>query len=133
MKLKGFLWVSEVLTSLFWVIFFLILIFIDPYKASAAIFTLFFFSLLMALIGTWGLLEFRITTRIKGMEGMNQKIFTAFRHGVMISLIISGLLFMKGIQVLTLWDGIIFILAIILFEAYFLTRGNIIQSQDSRN
>jgi hypothetical protein len=33
---------------------------------------------------------------------------------------------MKGADVLSVWDGVIFVLAIILFEAYFMTRGSVL-------
>lgn len=130
MKLKNFFWQSEVLTSICWVIFFMIMFFVNPYKAEASIFILFFLSLLFAFAGTWGILEFRIVTKIKGLDGVNRKIFNSFRHGFMVSLAVSGLLFMQGIEVLTLWDGVVFVLAIILFEAYFLTRSTVINESD---
>ena len=122
MKLKNFFWQSEVLTSLCWIVFFLVLFFVNPQKADSGIFILFFVSLLFAITGTWGLLEFRFVTKIKGFDGINKKIFSSFRHGFMIAIIISGLIFMQGIEVLTAWDSVVFILAIALFEAYFLTR-----------
>jgi len=100
----------------------MILFFVNPYKADAGIFVLFFISLLFALAGTWGVLEFRIITRTRGFDAIQSKIFSSFRHGFMVSLVISGLLFMQGIEVLTFWDGVVFVLAIVLFEAYFLTR-----------
>ena len=109
----------------------MIMFFVNPYKADAGIFVLFFLILLFALAGTWGVLEFRLTTRIKGFDAIQSKIFNSFRHGFMISLIISGLLFMQGIEVLTFWDGTIFVLAIALFEAYFLSRKPRDLSNDS--
>ena len=126
MRLKNFLWLVEILTIIFWVIFLLILFFINPYKSEASIFTLFFISLLFAFAGSWSVVEFRIKTKIYGMDEINKKISSSLRHGAMVSLVLSGLLFMQGIDVLKFWDGIIFVLAIILFEAYFLARGNIV-------
>lgn len=130
MKIKGFLWTSEILTIFFWAIFFTLLIFINPYKADTGIFVLFFVTLFLALAGTWGLLEFHIATKIKGFEEIKNRTFNAFRHGIMFSAVAVGLLFMKGADVLSIWDGVVFVLAIILFEAYFMTRGNISLNQD---
>ena len=130
MKLKNLVWQSEIVTSIFWVVFFMILFFVNPYKAEAGIFVLFFISLLLAFAGTWGILEFRLVTKVKGFDAVNSKVFNSFRHGFMVSLVVSGLLFMQGIEVLTLWDGVIFVLAIILFEAYFLTRSTVIKEND---
>lgn len=126
MKLKNFLWLLEVLTVVFWVIFLLILFFVNPYKSEANVFILFFVSLLFAFAGTWSIIEFSLKVKFKGMEDVNKKILTSFRHGAMISLVGSGLLFMQGIGVLKFWDGIIFVLAVVLFEAYFLTRTSFV-------
>lgn len=126
MKIKGFLLTSEVLTILFWAVFFTILVFINPYKSETVIFILFFTSLALALAGTWGLLEFYLVTKLRGFEEIRNRTFNAFRHGMMFSFVSVGLLFMKGADVLSVWDGVVFVLAIMLFEAYFMTRGNII-------
>ena len=126
MKIKGFLLASEVLTIIFWAVFFAILVFIDPYKSATSIFILFFVLLFLALAGSWGLLEFYLVTKYRGFEEIRNRTFNAFRHGIMFSAVTAGLLFMKGADVLSVWDGVIFVLAIILFEAYFMTRGTIL-------
>jgi len=131
LKLKNFLWTSEVLTILFWAIFFVVVVFIDPYKSITGIFIVFFISLFLALAGTWGLLEFYIITKRRGFEEARKMTFNAFRHGIMFSAVAVGLLFMKGADVLSIWDGVIFVLAIILFEAYFMTRGNMLGENKS--
>ena len=131
MRLKNFLWIFEILTCVFWVIFLIILFFVNPYNAKAEVFVLFFISLLIAFAGTWAVTEFRLVTRYRGMDMLNRKLSNSFRHGFMVSLVVSGLLFMQGIGVLRVWDAAMFVLAIALFEAYFLTRGNII-SGDSK-
>jgi len=131
MRLKNFLWTSEVLTILFWAIFFVVLIFIDPYKSATGIFVVFFLSLFLALTGSWGLFEFYIVTKARGFEETKRRTFSAFRHGLMFSAVAVGLLFMKGADVLSVWDGVIFVLAIILFEAYFLSRGSMVSESKS--
>ncbi|MDD5732077.1 MAG: hypothetical protein PHU42_04265 [Patescibacteria group bacterium] len=131
MKIKGFLLTSEVLTIIVWAVFFAIIVFIDPYKSATSIFILFFALLFLALAGSWGLLEFYLVTKYKGFEEIRNRTFNAFRHGIMFSAVATGLLFMKGADVLSVWDGVIFMLAIILFEAYFMTRGTILNENKS--
>ncbi|MBI2448031.1 hypothetical protein HYV44_00520 [Candidatus Microgenomates bacterium] len=122
MKLKSFLWTSEIITSFCWVVFFLILVAANPQKSSFAIFLLFFVVLFTAVIGTYGLLELRWVMKKRGVDMIRAKIKNAFRHGLMFAFASVGLLFMRGIDVLSAWDAIIFILAIILIEGYFLTK-----------
>jgi len=124
MKLKNFFWTSETITSFFWVIFFLILFFTEPTKANTVIFVAFFTTLFLAILGTFGLLEFRLTLKYKSSENVKNKMFTAFRHGFMVAVVLVGLLFMEGVDVLTFWDGGIFVLAILLIEGYFLSKDN---------
>jgi hypothetical protein len=131
LKIKGFLLTSQILTILFWAVFFAILVFIDPYKAMTGVFVLFFVSLFIAFAGTWGMLEFYLVTKFRGFEEIKARTFNAFRHGFMFSAVAVGLLFMKGADVLSVWDGVIFVLAIILFEAYFMTRGTILNENKS--
>ena len=126
MKLKNFLWIVEILTIIFWAIFFMVLFFVNPYKSASSLFVLFFISIFFAVAGSWGLFEFYLVTKIKGLEEVKNRSFAAFRHGIMVSMVLTGILFMQGAGVLTPWDGVIFMLAIILFEAYFLTRGSVI-------
>jgi hypothetical protein len=116
----------EVLTIVFWAVFFMVLFFVNPYKSASSLFVLFFVSIFFAVAGTWGLFEFYIVTKIKGVEEIKSRSFSAFRHGAMVSLVLTGILFMQGAGVLTPWDGVVFMLAIILFEAYFLTRDSMI-------
>ncbi|HRY60320.1 MAG TPA: hypothetical protein P5096_02995 [Patescibacteria group bacterium] len=130
MRLNNFLWIFEILTCVFWVVFLSILFFINPYNAKAEIFILFFISLLIALAGTWTITEFRLVTKYRGMDALNRKLSNSFRHGFMTSLVISGLLFMQGLRVLKVWDAVMFVLAIALFEAYFLTRGNFMSGEN---
>jgi len=125
LKLKNILWIVEILTIVFWAVFFMILLFINPYKADVSVFILFFLMLFFAFAFTWSLVELHLVTRFKGSEEIKSKSFSSFRHGFMVSLVLVGILFMQGAEVLTVWDGVVFVLAIILFEAYFLTRGNI--------
>lgn len=122
MKLKSFLWTAEIIISFCWVVFFLILNVVNPQRASGGIFVLFFLLLFVAMAGTWGLLELRLIMKKQGVDMIKKKIFTSLRHGLMFSFIVTGLLFMQGIDVLSSWDAGIFILAVILFEAYFLTK-----------
>lgn len=126
MKLKNLLWVFEILAIAFWAVFFVILFFTNPNKSDISIFILFFITLFFAFAFSWGLAELYFVTKIRGMEEIKGRSFSAFRHGFMVSMVLSGILFMQGAGVLTLWDGIIFVLAIVLFEAYFLTRNNIV-------
>ncbi len=126
MKLKNFFWTGEILTAFFWVVFFLILNATEPKKAGMFIFVLFYLVLFAAIMGTVGLLEFRLSLKYKGSEKVKNKIFNSSRHGFMTALVLVGILFMRGIDVLTWWDGSVFVAAILLFEAYFMTRGNIV-------
>ncbi len=122
MKLKNFFWTSEIVTSFFWVVFFLVIIFINPNKTNAGTFILFYISLFLAIMGTVSLLELRIILKKRGTEEIKKKTTTSIRHGLMVAFVLVGLLFMEGIDVLTLWDGIILFLAILLIEAYFWSK-----------
>jgi len=123
MKLKNFFWTGEIVTSFSWIVFFLILIFINPYKADKIVFYLFFLTLFFSVLGTVGLLNLRWFLKRQGTEQIKRKIFTSFRHGIMVAVVLTGLLFMQSIDVLSWWDGVVFVLAVVLIEAYFLTKN----------
>ena len=126
MKLKSFIWIVEFLAIVAWAALFMSLFFVNPFKTEAIIFVSFFASLFFALAFSWGLVEFYLVTKIKGVDEMRGRSFAAFRHGAMVSMVVTGMLLMQGAEVLTPWDGVVFLLAIVLFEAYFLTRGGMV-------
>ena len=122
MKLKKFFWTNEVIVSFLWMLFFVLVNFTNPNKAHPIIFFAFFILFFAALVGTWSLLELRIMVKMQGIERIRHTLLTALRHGVMVGIVVAGILFMRLFDILHLWQGMILVVAIVLLEAYFLTR-----------
>ena len=122
MTIKTYLLGIGASTILCWIAFFLVFINIDPYKATNSGFISFFVSLFFALLGS--LMIFFFYTRMKfGVRGIVfSNLIIAFRHALLLSIIIIALLGFQALRVLTLWDGVLFALSILLIEAYFRAR-----------
>lgn len=127
MNIRTFFWTSEIVVSVIWVLFFLTVVFTNPFKSQVGVFAMFFTTLFCGLSLSWCLLELRMVIKKQGYDLINHKLFNAARHGLMFATICVGLLFMTAVDIFTVFDGLIFMIAVLLIEAYFLARRPVIQ------
>ncbi|MFA7308564.1 MAG: hypothetical protein WC045_00645 [Patescibacteria group bacterium] len=130
MDIKNFFWNSEIFVSFTWVIFFLTLNFTDPRNASVGVLILFFSSLFISILGTFGLLELRFRLKKHGYDTVKRQILTSLRHGIMFGIILVGLLGMTSLHLFKVFDGIVFVTAVLLLEAYFWSKKTPIKIEE---
>lgn len=91
---------------------------VNPYKADKFTFALFFVTLFFALVGTFTLIGFLIRIRVSEGQMVFSNVASSFRQAFFISLAAIGLLLLQTARVLTWWDGILLVAAILLLELY---------------
>lgn len=122
MTLGTYLFGISISTVLCWVAWILTLFNLDPKTAGTVGFLSFFTSLFFALIGTLTIAGFYIRLLASKNEYYYENITISFRQAILASIMVVGLLVLQALRLLNFFDGTLFVLAIILLEAYFLAR-----------
>ncbi len=122
MTLSSYLLGIGISTILCWVAWLLTLFNLDPRTAGTVGFLSFFTSLFFALVGTLTIAGFYLRLLSTKNEYYYENITISFRQAILASISISGLLILQALRLLHLFVGILFVLSIILLEAYFLAR-----------
>jgi hypothetical protein len=122
MRLQSYLLGIGLSSVICWVAFILTVIYISPEASKVLALSSFFVSLFFALAGTFTLVGFFVRTTLSHNELYYANINIAFRQGFFAAFTIISLLGMQALHLLTWWNGILFVIIIILIEFYFLTK-----------
>ena len=122
MNLSTYLTGIGLSTVLCWIAFTLTLLNVDPKSGGVWTILSFFASLFFALAGTIALLGFVLRRWLSKNEAYYENITISFRQGILASISVIGVLLMQALRILNIFDGILFVLSIILLEFYFLAR-----------
>lgn len=123
MTLKAYLWGMRVSTFFALAGLIFVIYYIDPDESGLVGKLLFYLSALLSFSGIFTL--FLVWVRSKKMTGESDDLSfmgTSFRQGVLLSLLLIILLFMKSIEILLWWDGMLVAAGIFLIELYFLSH-----------
>jgi len=109
MTLKKYLNLMAILAGICWLIFVASIFLMDPENVGFLGFLLFYYSLFLALLGSFSIIGFII--RIRFIKGpVFQQVSISFRQSFWLSLIIVFLLVIKGLGLLHWWNFVIFVL-----------------------
>ncbi len=100
----------------------LIIFYVNPETAGLVGAVLFFLMLFFSLSGLFALLGFYLKRKFFKSKIEFGQIGTAFRQGVLLSLIFTGMLMLQSIGMLFVWSAILFIIGISLLELYFMSK-----------
>ncbi len=101
----------------------LIIFYVNPETAGLIGAILFFLMLFFFLSGLFALLGFYLKRKFfKGKVGFGQ-IGTAFRQGVLLALIFTGMLMLQSFGMLFWWSAALFIIGTSLLELYFMSKS----------
>lgn len=95
---------------------------VDPQAADILTIGALFGSLFLALSGFLTLIIFYLRVKKSNFEELFTQLPIATRHAALISLVISGLIFLQMLRVLGWWEAALFLLIIVLLESFFRTR-----------
>jgi len=122
MTLKSYLIGISISTALCWTAWVLTIFNIDPKGAGSLGFLSFFVSLFFAIVGTFTIAGFYLRLWSSKNEYYFENINISFRQAILVAFSLVGLLVLQALRILNLFDGVLFVLSIILLEAYFLAR-----------
>lgn len=122
MSLRKFLVFMTLVTLICWVGWMTVLFYIDPDTTGFVGLFLFYISLFFALIGTFTLGGFFFRVWFTKTEMIFQHVGIAFRQSVFFSVLLVGALVLQGLAMLTWWNSLFLLLAMIVLEYFFLSR-----------
>ena len=97
---------------------------IDPYISGFVGLAFFYISLLFALSGTLSVIGYYIRSRFHKEELTYEQVANAFRQAILLSIFFTGSLILKSQGLLTWWNIVLFILALVLFEIFTIIKKN---------
>lgn len=121
MTLKSYLNAMAVATSVAFMGWGLVLMYIDPGSAGYMGMVLFYTTLFLGMMGFFTLISFSLKRWISNNEIIFSYIAGSFRQGFWLAVIIVGLLMMQGARILNWWDALLFVASISLLELYFIS------------
>jgi len=122
MTLRTYLNSMAVATSIAFMGWALVLIYIDPKSSGYIGLALFYTTLFLGLMGFFTLISFSLKRWISNNEIIFAFIASSFRQGFWLAIIIIGLLLMQGARILNWWDALLYVSAISLLELYFISE-----------
>jgi hypothetical protein len=111
-------------TSLFaWASFFLVVTRLDPEEFLGPLpFVAFYVTLFIAVTATASIASFYIRVLLSRNRVYYNNLNISIREGVFVSSLVLMFLALQYYRVLTIWDGILLIVAMILLEIFLLSR-----------
>lgn len=120
LRLYMFSLICTFILSLF--LFLLLFFSINPYAAPIWIILLFDFTFFLIWTSIFALIGFYLKVWATNHEVIFAHLLPTLRQAIFLSLIVTGLLFLKQIGVLNWWIGGMLVAAIILVELFFRSR-----------
>ncbi len=122
MSLKKYLILMTTTTFVCWLAWLIVLFYINPEEAGLVGFTLFYFSLFFALVGTFSLLGFFIRVWFTKDMVIFRFLGIATRQAFWLAILLVAALFMQSANFFHWWSIGLVILLLLLLEFFFLSR-----------
>jgi hypothetical protein len=123
MREKGYFTLFIAAAAIGWVTFGLILLNVDPFTAVWYEFLFFYFSLTLALIATFFIIGWTIRSWIIKRYRLHEGFGVMWRQSLFLTLLVVTLLLLQSVRVLAWWNMLIFVIALILFEVFFILNS----------
>lgn len=123
MRIRHYIWGLVISTLICWAAWALILFYIDPTTSGFIGPLMFYVSLFFALVGTFTLIGFFLRVWFSRNEVVYAHVSTSFRQGILLSVAVTGVLVLQSFRYLTWWSLLLFVLAVIILELFFVSQS----------
>jgi hypothetical protein len=121
MTLRQYLILMTISAVFCWMIWGFVIYFVDPTVAGIMGFIFFYLSLFLSLVGTLSVLGLLLRKKFGKEEFIFKTVTISFRQAILLGLMIIGALILKSQKLLTWWNIIFLILALIIMEFFFIS------------
>lgn len=122
MSLNIYLTILNFFGVLGWLGVLFLVFFLSPYGNLQQNLILFLISFFLAIWGSYSTLEFSIRKRLHDLSSPKSHLMQSARHGFLLAIILTIMLFLQYLKVLTWWDGGLLVLIGISVELYLRSR-----------
>ena len=110
MSLRQYIIIMIFATILCWISFGFVIVNIDPFDAEYLSFSFFYISAFFSLLGTLSLIIFGFHNMfLKKGEPLYKIVQESFRDGVILSAVLTSLLYLQGKGLLNMWNTLILV------------------------
>lgn len=95
---------------------------LSPFSSTPIALSLFYTSIILALTGTFTLINYYIRISLNKGEIYNVQFNTSLRQGFLLAAMVALALAFQRLKVLTWWDGLLLLAIVLLIEFYFMAR-----------
>lgn len=118
-------------TAVSWIAVALILTTVDPTNTSIAVFAIFYASMFLAITGVCSIVGFSMRVLIlKKQLFLSREVAVSFRQAILFATLSIAGLFLQSRKLLTWWTAILLLLAITVFEIFFISTRTRRMEQD---
>ncbi|MBU0597604.1 hypothetical protein KKF61_01250 [Patescibacteria group bacterium] len=122
MSLKQYLIIVSSATIICWLAWLVVLFYINPNEAGFVGFFLFYCSLIFALVGSFSLIGFFGRVWFAKEKVIFRHLGISTRQALWFSVLLTGVLMLKGANFLRWWTVLLIIILLVLLEFFFLSR-----------
>lgn len=124
MTLRQYLAIMALGTALAWSAVVLMVTMIDPTETQAVVIGAFYFSLLLALTGTFSVMGFISRISLLGKRlNVSRQVAVSFRQAVMLAIVATTALFLQSQAIFRWWNAALMLAFITVIESFFVTAG----------
>ncbi|MBU0670831.1 MAG: hypothetical protein ABH835_00830 [Patescibacteria group bacterium] len=123
MSIRTFIVLMTIATIVFWVAWFTVLLYIDPFTTNFIGFLSFYVSFFFGLMGVFTLIGFGIRYLMKKDLPAFRFIGVSLRQAIWFSGLVVASLILQGQQLFTWWAGLLMVFCLAILEAFFLSRA----------
>jgi hypothetical protein len=121
MTLRQYLILMTISAIFCWVIWVSVLYLIDPTQAGFLGFTFFYLSLFLSVVGTMSVMGLILRMKFGKEELVFRTVTVSFRQATLLGLLVIGGLILKSQRILTWWNILFLVLALIVIEFFFIS------------
>ncbi len=109
-------------TIIFFGAWLVVLFSVDPYEADALSFLFFYLSLFFTLVGVISIIGSVLRRTFVKDRVVFRQVITSFRQAILFSCLIIACLFLQGQRLLTWWNILFLISALVMMELFTISR-----------
>lgn len=127
MSFRSYILLMLLATIISWVVWGMILFFINPFETDFFGFLFFYLSLFLSLVGTISITSSIIRKIFVKNEILFRQVIISFRQAILFSILIIVCLLLQSQRLLTWWNMTFLVLALTIFELFAISKKKTIQ------
>ncbi|MEA2088396.1 MAG: hypothetical protein U9O55_00965 [Patescibacteria group bacterium] len=122
MSFRAYIFLMLFATAISWAVWLTILFFINPFETDFLGFLFFYLSLFLSLVGTIAIIASIIRRVFIKDKILFRHVVISFRQAIFFSILIISCLLLQSQRLLTWWNMMFLVLALVVFELFAISK-----------